>query len=89
MASHNYCTLHTVTKQTARFVLVSHAQGAAAQVRGSEMGISATETRQMTDKPELMSNSDACCKLAAPQAADSMCDSSTLCLHELYAYQPA
>jgi len=53
MASHNYCTLHHVTEQTARLVLVSRShEGAAAEVRGSEMSISADhEMRQMTDKP--------------------------------------
>jgi len=93
MASHNYCTLHHVTEQTARLVLVSRShEGAAAKVRGSEMSISADrEMRQMTDKPELMRNSGVCCKLSTPRAADSdsrpTCISRTPCLHELYAYQ--
>jgi len=51
--SHNYCTLHPVTEQTAHLVLMSRAhEGAAAEVKESEKGISADHEKwQMTDKP--------------------------------------
>jgi len=43
----------------------------------------------MTDKPEI--ESGACCKLQClhPEQPTADSTSSTPCLHELYAYQPA
>jgi len=52
------------------------------------MGISATMRRgQVTDKPELMSNSAASCLHPQQLTVLSTCINSTPCLHELYAYQ--